>query len=224
MAELIDVSNVNGSVDWNRVRRAGIAGAWLKATEGQTYIDKYFAQHRRDAARAGVRVGAYHFARPDLQPLTPEAEAINFCKVVGKLDRTDLRPVLDLEVAVREVLRRSEIEWWCREWSRTVKKRLGVWPLIYGSTSYLADMRLDQPILGGLWVANYGPNDGRRHTPGVPRPWRKAVAHQYTSRGRVDGVRGDVDRNYVPRLRAVLAFPWRGIVGRVSGGGKAARV
>jgi GH25 family lysozyme M1 (1,4-beta-N-acetylmuramidase) len=68
---LIDVSNVNGSVDFREVRHAGIAGAFLKVSEGLDFNDSRFAEFRREARRAGVRVGGYHFARPDHHPYTP---------------------------------------------------------------------------------------------------------------------------------------------------------
>jgi GH25 family lysozyme M1 (1,4-beta-N-acetylmuramidase) len=221
MAELIDVSNANGAVDWHAVRKAGVVGAFVKASEGESFTDRFWAGNRHDANMAGVRVGAYHFARPDLHPSTPLAEARHFVGVVGRLNRTDLRPVLDLEVATPE-LHNQELVWWCQKWSRYVRDKLGVWPLLYGSTSYLANLMGAQsrPILGGLWLASYGRNDGRRYEPTVPRPWKKYVAHQYCSVGHVAGVRGDVDRSYAPRLTPLLAHP---VLGRIAfGGGRTA--
>ena len=35
----IDVSNYNGTVDWKKVKESGVAFAFVKATEGITYVD-----------------------------------------------------------------------------------------------------------------------------------------------------------------------------------------
>ncbi len=39
MATVVDISNVNGSVDSNRLARCGIQGAYLKLSEGVTFDD-----------------------------------------------------------------------------------------------------------------------------------------------------------------------------------------
>lgn len=206
--ELIDVSNAQGAVDWRAVKKAGVAGAWHKATEGATFDDAWFAANRRRAGQAGVRFGAYHFARPDRNK--PETEADHFCRVVGKLDRRDLRPVLDLEQET--TLKWREIEEWARAFNRRVRAHLGVTPVFYSYPAYIASMSLERTIGNGLWLASYGPNDGRRHTAVVPKPWKRYVAHQYTSTGSVPGVHGHVDRSYAPRLRGVLARPIAGLL------------
>lgn len=206
--ELIDVSNVNGSVDWKKVRADGVTGAWLKASEGVTFTDALFAAHRRAANRAGVRVGAYHFARPDNN--TAKQEADHFSDVVGKVGRRDLRPVLDYEHDT--TLSARELEEWARHFNQRVVDRLGVLPAFYSYPFYIAKMHLTSPIGNGLWLADYGPNDGVRHPPKVPPPWLRCIAHQYTSKGTVRGVSGHVDRSYAPRVQGVLAHPLLGLL------------
>src|SRR5512146_1333483 len=98
MPRLIDVSNNNDYVNLARVKEAGYAGVWHKASEGVTFTDGLFAKRRAEAAKAGLRFGAYHFARPHSLATDPINQADHFCAVVGKVGRTDLRPVLDYEV------------------------------------------------------------------------------------------------------------------------------
>lgn len=207
---LIDVSNNNGSVDFSRVARAGIKGVFLKATEGSTFVDATFARRREEAQRAGLYVGAYHFARPDTGGASlfdASTEARHFCSVVKSLRATDLRPVLDLEHGTP----REAYVPWARQWNAVVRGKLGVGPLFYSYPYYITGLHASWPIGYGLWLASYGRNDGVRYRASAPAPWKRFVLHQFTSNGRVDGVRGDCDVNYCESLRPLLAFPWRAL-------------
>ena len=46
----IDASHHQGAIDWRAVAGDGITFAYLKATEGTSYTDPTFAQHRAEAA------------------------------------------------------------------------------------------------------------------------------------------------------------------------------
>lgn len=204
---IVDLSNHNPPADFARLRKAGIAGVWLKASEGRTFRDATFASRRDAARRAGLRVGAYHFARPDTGN-SAEAEAAHFCSVVRSLGRRDLRPVLDLEHGRAS----GAYVAWARAWNASVRENLGALPLFYSYPSYIVGLRAVKPIGAGLWLASYGRNDGREHDFSIPLPWRKIVAHQFTSQARVAGIAGPVDLSRVYQRRAVLAYPWLGLL------------
>ncbi len=204
MLLVVDLSNNNASVDFARLARVpGIAGVYLKASEGQTFTDGTFHERRREANAAGLRVGAYHFGRLR----SAGAEARRFVSVVGSLDCRDLRPALDAEVAPGR-------EWvdWTREWNRIVRAELGTGPLFYSYPAWLQELAAPAPLGYGLWLASYGPDDGHEHPYGVPAPWRRAVLHQFTSRAIIAGVHGYCDVSSAPRLGPLLAHP---IAGRV---------
>ena len=57
----IDVSNHQGQIDWSRVAADDVGYAYVKATEGKTFVDAYYARNVAAAEKAGVHVGAYHF-------------------------------------------------------------------------------------------------------------------------------------------------------------------
>lgn len=215
----VDVSNVNGDVDWNAVAKAGIHGAFVKATEGATFDDWRFPLHRARAAKAGVHVGAYHFARPDHND--PITEARHFARIVGKLRAGELRPVLDFETPAH--LSPEQMAAWARAWNHEVQRLLGVWPLFYSYPAFVAAMRPDRTIGAGFWLASYGVNDGREHWYSVPTPWKRIVAHQFTSNGHVPGIASRVDVSSVAKLQPLLAFPVRGSLvhlTHVIGGGR----
>jgi lysozyme len=57
----IDVSRHQGRIDWPAVARAEIRFAYLKATEGRTFVDPRFRENWKGAGAAGIARGAYHF-------------------------------------------------------------------------------------------------------------------------------------------------------------------
>lgn len=93
----IDASHHQGAIDWAAVAGDGIAFAYLKASEGTTYVDPTFADHRASALDVGIAVGGYHY----FQLCSSGVEqATHFASVLGNL-RPDghLPPAVDLELA-----------------------------------------------------------------------------------------------------------------------------
>ena len=99
---------------------------------------------------------------------------------------------------------------WSRNWNQAVLAGLGSGPLFYSYPYFIRYVPPRIPIGYGLWLASCGPNDGKRHPYVVPAPWKRAVMHQYTSRGRIGGIY-PLDLNYAAKLEPLLAFPavWR---------------
>jgi hypothetical protein len=84
----IDVSSYQGGgINWTSVKGAGIQFAWAKATESTTITDPDFAVNENNGKAAGVYMGAYHFAHPNLN--TPGAEAGHFWSVAGGYIKAD---------------------------------------------------------------------------------------------------------------------------------------
>ncbi|WKB36711.1 GH25 family lysozyme [Terrilactibacillus sp. S3-3] len=59
----IDISHWQPLIDWPKVKKAGIAFAYLKATEGCFYTDLMFKKYYQEAHLAEIKTGFYHFAR-----------------------------------------------------------------------------------------------------------------------------------------------------------------
>lgn len=57
----VDVSRYQGEIDWSTLADQGIEFAFIKATEGSSYVDPQFVANLEAASTAGVRAGAYHF-------------------------------------------------------------------------------------------------------------------------------------------------------------------
>ncbi|MEM0999631.1 MAG: glycoside hydrolase family 25 protein [Bacteroidota bacterium] len=194
----IDVSHYQGKINWNKVEKAGVQFAFIKATEGKSIVDPRFARNWKQARKHNILRGAYHFYRPSVHS---EEQARLFLSKV-QVKPGDLPPVLDLEVTDGRspaIIRKG-----VRNWMRIVEKETGVRPILYTmprfADDYLGDALGEYP----LWVASL-----RRRKPQVPRAWKHWTFWQFTHHGRVKGISGDVDRNYFPgtpeELRALRA-------------------
>jgi lysozyme len=184
---------------------------WLKVSEGTRFADPDY-RHRADAARLlRLRVGGYHFARPLAGSARAEAEY--FCGLLGRVRRRDLRPVLDLETNDAN-LSGPDLRLWARNFLTYVHEFTGVRGLLYSSPGFIHSQGWGETLGtgAGLWLADYGPNDGSDHPPNIPEPWTRIVAHQFTSRGHVAGVPGEVDLTHARARRHILAHPVRGLL------------
>jgi lysozyme len=189
-----DVSQFQGDVDWHEVRHAGHAFAFAKATEGKDFRDPRFSAERwQEMKAAGLRRGAYHFARAQAgRP--PEVEAHHFLstvEAVGGFAAGDLPPVLDLEW-VRGLSAR-QLQDWVAGWVHAVHKATGVKPIIYtGGPFWQQSMGASQDNLGcPLWLAAYV-KDPR---PFIPAAWRHAglTLWQHTDKAACPGITGPCD-------------------------------
>lgn len=188
----LDVSHWQGSIDWRKVARAGKRFVFMKATDGDDYLDPTFATNRSGARSNGLVVGAYHFARPDASKGDALHEARWF---VGHADPGPghLLPVLDLETS--KGLDRQEITLWARRWVAEVRRLTGVTPFVYtspyGWMARTGDSRALARDGAPLWIAHWGVD-----SPTLPagnwdgRGWR---VWQHTSKGHVAGIAGHVD-------------------------------
>src|SRR5437588_6150581 len=91
----VDVSHYDGAIDWGKVKAASIDFAIIKATENINFIDPEFAANWKFAGMSHVVRGAYHFLRPEVDPV---AQADYFLAALGPSLPGDLPPSLDLEV------------------------------------------------------------------------------------------------------------------------------
>lgn len=90
----IDISAHNGdSIDFEAVRADSVEFVLIKATEGADFKDRNFLRNLREARRAGLKVGAYHFYRFDRSGYT---QALNFLNSVRGRE-LDLPLVIDIE-------------------------------------------------------------------------------------------------------------------------------
>lgn len=89
----IDVSAYQGEIEWPKLQEQELEFAFIKATEGSSFVDKYFEKNWDEAGKTNLRIGAYHFFSYDSEGKT---QAQNFIKNVP-LNEDSLPPVIDVE-------------------------------------------------------------------------------------------------------------------------------
>jgi lysozyme len=178
----IDVSHYQGTVDWQQVAEAGMAYAFVKATQGVSSTDSQFAANWAGVQTAGLLRGAYHFYQPGDDP---QQQAEHFLSVV-QLEPGDLLPVLDIETMGSQTA--SEIVQGIETWLGTVQAAIGRAPIVYTAPGFWNSLGTQQFGLYPLWVAEYGVS-----TPKLPAGWTSWAFWQYSESGSVAGVAGSVD-------------------------------
>lgn len=182
----IDVSHWQGAIDWRAVAADGCRFAWAK-------VDALFHDNRINAASAGVPLGAYHFADVTLDPV---GCATAFCVRVGMLAPGELVPMLDIEQAHNRSP--AAIANWCLAWITTCMDKLGRAPVVY-TNNELRQMLYTGGFVppGGveLWLARYS---GQTDDPDLPNaPWPGWTLWQWSDKGSVAGIAGDVDLDWL---------------------------
>lgn len=187
----VDVSHYQGRVEWARVRAAGYDFAYLKASEGGTFVDSAYARNRDQARRAGLVTGPYHFFT---LCAGAAAQAANLLAVQPPDSARSLPPAVDLEFGGN-----------CgdRPPADSVRARVGRFLAVvdsaYGRPAVLyVTAEFYQTYLRGaaghpLWVRNVF----RR-----PRYGGEWMLWQYAATARVPGIRGRADLDAFHGTRA----------------------
>lgn len=187
----IDVSKYQGNIDWEQVRDAGVAFAYIKATEGGDRVDSKFAYNWAAAKAAGVPRGAYHFVYWCRQP---HEEMANFIATVPN-DPDALPPVLDVEAtptsrSCKRTLYREEVVRDMRAMLTAMERAYGKKPVIYSSVDfYQAILEPNELAEYPIWVRS------TKYHPKVRYGDRRWTFWQYRSDGRIPGIVGAVDQN-----------------------------
>ena len=191
MLKGIDISHHQKGIDLGAIDTDFVI---CKATEGNGYTDEMCDTFYQKAKSLGKKLGVYHFARPDLGN-TAEAEADWFIKETLGYHKEAML-ILDWESG------NLQDTTWARKWLDRVYSKTGVRPVIYMSASVMRSANWGDVVAGdyGLWVANYGSNDGTAQESVFDRyplkHWSFYALWQYTSVGRLNGYSGNLDLNY----------------------------
>lgn len=183
----IDVSYYQGKIDWQKVRAMNEDGvkitfAFIKATEGLLTVDPYFLRNWREAPKAGLKVGAYHFFRPKKSGRWQA----NFFLQTVPIEKGDLPPVVDIENldGVSPEKMRAELNAFVIQ----IEEKTKVKPIIYSGLKFyqlhLAPYYKGYPF----WVAHY-------HQPRLKLDSSKWRFWQHSDKARINGINHRVDFN-----------------------------
>ncbi|WP_411343811.1 glycoside hydrolase family 25 protein [Paenibacillus sp. WLX1005] len=187
-AQGIDVSHYQGAIDWHKVKAAGKAFVFVKASEGSASQDENFSSNVQGARAAGLLVGAYHFLTAT-STAAAQAEAAHFVSVVQAVGALELPLVMDYENNPSNV-DRATINAIALAFLQDVERLSGRKPLVYTGNAFGQNF---DASLGtyNLWIARY--SDGV--PPEDTTAWKQWNFWQYSDAGQVDGISGKVDLN-----------------------------
>lgn len=189
----IDVSKWQKEIDWDKVKNEGVDFAIIRcgyrgSVTGSLVEDPYFEQNIKGARAAGIKVGVYFFTQA-----VNEVEAVEEASMVISLVRDyELQyPVfIDTEGAGgngrADSLNVEERTAVCEAFCTTVKNA-GLEAGVYASRNWYNNKLTVSTLESyAIWLAEY------RSVPlyqGYYQMW------QYTSKGKINGINGNVDLN-----------------------------
>ena len=217
MIEGLDVSHWQGNINWPAVPEK-YKWVAVKASEGGGFKDNKFAQNFEGVKNSGRKVIAYHYHRANAGVTFQKA---NWLGAIGGREIDGICLDVESQDGVSVNVLRNRVYWSLRameELEVPVIIYTAHWfwssPLdghILPSTPPGSDdPDIDPKIVASgwpLWVADYNGNVDRlpapEDQPYLPHGWRrkdgtikrKESARQYTSRGNVPGIAGNVDKN-----------------------------
>lgn len=202
MCNGIDISQYNGTINWRQVCQAGVDFAILRVGfrgygSGKIVSDTKYTENAKGATSNGIAIGAY-FVTQATNYEEGQEEASRVLEIIKESNTKITYPiVVDIEWAGGSegnngradyigVIRRTEA---AKGFCETIK-RAGYTPMIYANkywlTSFLDTSKLNEY---DVWLAHYvsgAPNKTSDYN-------GKYMIWQYTSKGTVLGINGNVD-------------------------------
>ena len=193
MTKIIDVSEYQPNIDYEKVKAAGIGGAILRCGYtgwGSSHClnaDKCFEKHYAGFQAAGVPVGAYYYSTADTVDFAKkEAE---FVQSLLKGKRFELPIYYDLENNERQGKLSKALLTEIADTFCSAMEDAGYFVGVYANTSWFTG-KLDHAALSAkytIWLADYRGSNANKTL--------KRDIWQYSSTGNVDGINGNVDQN-----------------------------
>ena len=184
----IDVSHWQGTIDWNKIKKAGIEFAIIKAggSDAGFYTDSKWEANYKGAKAAGIPIGAYYFVGKDcVTAAAGKADAERFLQIL-KGNQLEYPVYMDNEAQPASA--KAGITEATIAFCETMEDA-GYFVGIYGSAVSGFKERMDDTKLTSFahWVAQYASKCSYKGDYGI---W------QYSSKGSVDGISGNVDMDY----------------------------
>lgn len=196
----LDCSHYQGKIDFQKLatNQPPIQFIYFKATQGTGYIDPMLKINASGAQSIGLPFGYYHFATLNTNNIVQDAqaEAKYFLSILQSLPKYTLPLVLDIEDdkgAENSNLTPVDILGWINSFFDILKDRGHDNYALYSYTQFLNKWLSQAHGLGStkLWIAQYT----SRSKPTLPAGWKEFYLWQYSAKGNVKGIVGNVDMN-----------------------------
>ena len=188
----IDVSKWNGNIDWNAVKNSGVSYAIIRcgyrgSSTGALIEDPKFRSNIKGAKAAGLKVGVYFFSQAvnEVEAVEEASMALSLASGYG----LNYPIFLDVESSggrgdgISKETRTAV----CKAFCSTVQNS-GVSAGIYANKTWFTEMINTGSLTGyKIWLAQYA--SAPTYTATRYDMW------QYSSKGKVSGINGNVDMN-----------------------------
>ena len=182
----IDISEFQGEIDFEEVRRSGIEAVYIRGGAGE-YTDEYFAENYERARAAGLKIGFYHYVTA--RSVDEGRRQARFFASLAAGREPDMRLAMDFEyfgsLSVSQINAISEA--YLDELTALTKREAVIYSDLSNARNIFSRALAEKYP---LWAAQYGADE-----PSANGKWREWVGFQYTDEGRVGGIYGNVDRN-----------------------------
>ncbi len=185
----IDVSHHQNEIDWEKIPGQGINFAYIKATEGSSWVDECLEENYNGAKDNGLDYGFYHFVSFES---SPKDQLKNYKDATKEYEMT-LIPALDAEFygdMEQNPLPKDEVLTQINELEELFKEEYGCYPLLYTTQKfyyrYLRGEVDDYPT----WIRNV-----------YYLPTQEWTVWQCTDKLNVDGIETPVDGNVTDESR-----------------------
>lgn len=205
----IDVSKHQGTINWSKVKAAGIDFAIIRVgyrgySTGKIADDPYYLKNITGALDVGIEVGAYFFSTALNESEAREEAA--YCIEKLKPYNVTLPVVFDFEgyelkhyrtYGITKAQRTS-----CCKAFNDAMAAAGYTSMLYGSKGNIRTTYDIDALKYPLWVARYAGGYTKilsddKYFPDITGYSERIAMWQYTSIGRVDGISGNVDMDYM---------------------------
>ncbi|MFS7200565.1 phage tail spike protein [Carnobacterium divergens] len=190
IGKIIDVSEHQGQIDWVKVKADDIELAIIRVQDGSSYVDNYYRYNIQQCQQLNIPYAVYAFARY-VNEADAGQEATDFYNRTKSISGTGKQPLfymIDVEVATMENMRQGTEAWQNKMISFGISQT--------NQVAYIANHLYDQFNIN---VARFGSIviPAYRSTP-PDHPWD---LWQYSDKGSVQGINGNVDMNKDPSER-----------------------
>lgn len=177
----IDVSKWQGPINWQAVAQSGVSFAFIRVGSTKNGIDEYFYYNMLAAQQAGIKTGVYIYSyATNVQEVALEAQF-----VLNALQNVQVSyPVVwDVEDNVQKNLSPETLSLMANTFCAMIEAE-GYYPMVYANTNWFTTKI--GPVFYDKWVAQWNTSCD------VP----DASVWQYTDKGKIAGINGNVDLNY----------------------------
>ena len=189
----IDVSKYQGKIDWDAVKASGISFACLRAIQGKTdrQPDPTFETNLAACMEKGIDYSCYVYAYAQ----THEKARLEADLVINLLGSRKMPIWYDLEDKSLTSLGKDGIEGIAMSFIGECKDAgfdVGIYCNKNWYENYISDFLKNR---FKFWIARYPKDDHGQIREDLMPLWKNVIAWQYSSKGQVPGIVGNVDRD-----------------------------